>query len=188
MGASEHPFRSLPVVEAGGELRELLARDRPPHRVGQTSSPVVAPCLAPATARLHGFDLQETPLLAGLPGREDELAAARSTVALRAEMMGAQVLVLFENGDAMRPIVIGVIQQAAGASLPGRQVMAEATATQVCADGERLVFSAEREIVLRCGEASITLTRAGKVVIRGNYVLSRSSGYNKIKGATVDIN
>jgi len=42
--------------------------------------------------------------------------------------------------------------------------------------------------VLRCGDASITLTRAGKVVIQGNYILSRSSGYNKIKGAAIDIN
>jgi uncharacterized protein (DUF2345 family) len=56
------------------------------------------------------------------------------------------------------------------------------------ADDERFVVSAEREIVLQCGDASITLTRAGKVLIKGTYVLSRSSGYNKIKGAAVDIN
>ena len=55
-------------------------------------------------------------------------------------------------------------------------------------DDQRVVLTAEREIVLRCGEASITLTRAGKVLIKGTYVLSRSSGYNKIKGAAVDIN
>jgi hypothetical protein len=50
------------------------------------------------------------------------------------------------------------------------------------------VIEAEREIILKCGEASITLTRAGKVIIRGNYILSRSTGYNKIKGAAIDIN
>jgi uncharacterized protein (DUF2345 family) len=55
-------------------------------------------------------------------------------------------------------------------------------------DDQRVVLSAEREIVLRCGEASITLTRAGKVIIKGAYILSRASGYNKIKGAAVDIN
>ena len=42
--------------------------------------------------------------------------------------------------------------------------------------------------MLRCGDASITLTRAGKVLIKENYVLSRSRGCNKIKGAAVDIN
>jgi len=58
----------------------------------------------------------------------------------------------------------------------------------VQSDDNRLVLSAEREIVLKCGNASITLTRAGKVLINGTYVVSRSSGYNKIKGAAVDIN
>jgi hypothetical protein len=50
------------------------------------------------------------------------------------------------------------------------------------------VLSAEREIVLHCGDASITLTRAGKVIIKGRYLISRSSGYNKVKGAAVEIN
>jgi hypothetical protein len=55
-------------------------------------------------------------------------------------------------------------------------------------DGERLVFTAKKEIVLRCGKASITLTRSGKVLIRGAYLLSRSSGVNRIKGGSVQIN
>ena len=59
---------------------------------------------------------------------------------------------------------------------------------EVKLDGQQLVLSAEQEIVLRCGEASITLTRAGKVLIRGAYLLSRSSGVNRIKGGSVQIN
>jgi hypothetical protein len=55
-------------------------------------------------------------------------------------------------------------------------------------DGKRFVFTAEDEIVLRCGRASITLTRAGKVLIRGAYLLNRSSGVNRIKGGSVQIN
>jgi hypothetical protein len=55
-------------------------------------------------------------------------------------------------------------------------------------DGERLEFTASREMVFRCGEASITLTRAGKVLIQGCYLLSRSSGVNRIKGGSVQIN
>ena len=53
---------------------------------------------------------------------------------------------------------------------------------------DRLELVARREIVLRCGNASITLTRAGKIILRGTYVLSRSSGVNKIKGGSVQIN
>ena len=51
-----------------------------------------------------------------------------------------------------------------------------------------LVLSAEQEIVLHCGDASVTLTKAGKIILRGAYLLSRSSGVNRIKGASVQIN
>ncbi len=55
-------------------------------------------------------------------------------------------------------------------------------------DGERLVLCAERELVLACGKATITLTRAGKVILAGTYLVSRSSGVNRIKGGSVQIN
>jgi uncharacterized protein (DUF2345 family) len=93
------------------------------------------------------------------------------------------VLVLHEDGDWTRPIVIGVLQEPSGEQRPFAQPQVE-----VQVDKERMTLSAEREIVLRCGDASITLTRAGKVVIKGNYIVSRSTGYNRIKGAAVDIN
>ena len=99
-------------------------------------------------------------------------------------------MVVFEEGNPLRPIVLGIIQSAAQ---PDRKVSG-LTGSQssfvgvVESDGERIVFEAEREIVLRCGEASITLTRAGKILLRGKYLLSRSSGVNRIKGGSVQIN
>jgi hypothetical protein len=41
---------------------------------------------------------------------------------------------------------------------------------------------------LQCGKASITLTRAGKVLINGAYVSSRSSGVNRLKGGSIQLN
>jgi hypothetical protein len=48
--------------------------------------------------------------------------------------------------------------------------------------------SAKERLVLRCGKASVTLTRAGKVIIEGSYVVSRSTGVNRIKGGSVQLN
>lgn len=101
---------------------------------------------------------------------------ALSTIELSRSDVGARVVVGYTQADE-RPIIIGRLFEKA----------AEATPI-VRLDGERLVFDAKRQIELRCGEASIVLTRAGKVIIRGTYVLSRSRGANKIKGAYVDIN
>lgn len=42
--------------------------------------------------------------------------------------------------------------------------------------------------MLRCGKASITLTRSGKIILRGTYISSRSSGVIRIKGGSVQIN
>ncbi len=58
---------------------------------------------------------------------------------------------------------------------------------QPAADG-RLELAAEREVVIRSGAASLTLTSAGKAILAGEYVLSRSRGVNKIKGGSVQIN
>jgi hypothetical protein len=98
---------------------------------------------------------------------------------------------LFEEGDPRKPLVMGLLQQRqkeAQPSLPGDAPITPRMPIVGEVDGDRLVLTAEREIVLRCGKASITLTMAGKVIIAGEYVLSRATGMNRIKGAAVQIN
>lgn len=103
---------------------------------------------------------------------------ALSTVGFAESEVGAKIVVAFEKGDMHCPIIIGRLQE--------RAVPAASPTFKI--DGERLVLRAEREIELRCGDASIVLTRAGKILIRGNYVVSRSRGANKVKGAFLDLN
>lgn len=107
---------------------------------------------------------------------------------------GQPVAVMFEKGDVHKPIVIGPIYQPDLATQPFEDepiALEPADVTQpldVKTDGQTVTLTAEKEIVLRCGKASLTLTRAGKVLIRGAYLLSRSSGVNRIKGGSVQIN
>ncbi len=108
---------------------------------------------------------------------------ARSTVRLSEEHVGSQLVLMFERGHAQRPIVVGVLQPSGTSAAQPESLPWEANV-----DKERLVLSAKQEIELRCGKASIILTKAGKILLRGAYVLSRSSGANRIKGASVQIN
>jgi hypothetical protein len=55
-------------------------------------------------------------------------------------------------------------------------------------DGRRVHIVAQDEIVLECGQASITLRRNGRIIVRGTYVETHSDGTNRIKGGQVRIN
>ena len=132
---------------------------------------------------LAGFNDSGEPLVV-FPGNTCAAGlVARSSALLSRSDEGREVALMFENGDAARPLIIGRIQHP-------EELRETGTPAPVTAqvDGERLEFKADKEIVFRCGKASITLTRAGKVLIRGAYVLSRSSGANRIKGGSVQIN
>lgn len=109
--------------------------------------------------------------------------AARSVIDLHASHIGSEVVLVFEAGDAGKPIIMGVLRSGEGWPPGDRPGQVEADV-----DGERLIVSAREQLVLRCGKASITLTKAGKVLIQGTYMLSRSSGVNLIKGGAVQIN
>jgi hypothetical protein len=97
-----------------------------------------------------------------------------------------RVLLLFEDGDLFRPIIIGLIEPAV--ALPEVAKAEPAPGVVVLVDGQRVQVEGKDEVVLKCGEASITLRRNGKVVIRGTQIESRSAGPNRIKGASVQIN
>jgi hypothetical protein len=126
-----------------------------------------------------------TPLVL-YPGQPGTAAlSAQTVVDLHGAHIGRPVVLMFEHGDPGRPIVMGLLRARAGAGwpLPDRPAQVE-----IDADGERLLVSARESVVLRCGKASITLTKAGKVLIQGAYILSRSTGVNRIKGGAVQLN
>lgn len=123
-----------------------------------------------------GFD-DVSPLVV-FPGNASEVAVpARSLVDLSSDMIGAEVALLFQNGDVALPLIVGrVIDPRKGAS------------PQVFRDGERVRIVGNERVELRCGKSSITMHKDGRIVIRGTYVTSHASATNRIRGASVNLN
>ena len=177
MSALDDPFQVL-VYEAMGKF--AAATPNP----ASTGRPIPTESCA-SIARFQGFDHNDQPLVVGAPGLPHEILAAQSTIVLRHRDIGSAVVLLFQDGNVRRPIIVGVVQDRHESH--DRSGDGDRNVT-IHADEDRFVVTAEREIILRCGDASITLTRAGKVIIKGTSIVSRASGHNKIKGAAVEIN
>jgi hypothetical protein len=124
-----------------------------------------------------------TPLVTFRGQAEPGAVSARSVIDLHGAHIGGHVVLMFDGGDPAKPIVMGVLRDRDGWPLERRPEQVE-----VSPDGERMVVTATNQLVLRCGKASITLTRAGKVIIQGTYLSNQSSGVNRIKGGSVQIN
>ena len=105
---------------------------------------------------------------------------ARSLCRTRSsEMVGAEVALLFEDGDPSQPLIVGRIVNPATAS---------ATAPQVVRDGELVHIVGDERIELRCGKAIIIMEKDGHITIRGTYVTSHASAANRIRGGSVNLN
>lgn len=55
-------------------------------------------------------------------------------------------------------------------------------------NGNAIDIEAKNSLALKCGRSKITLHADGRIEINGDYLLSRSRGPIKLKGATIDIN
>jgi len=137
----------------------------------------------------------ETSLVVDYEGNTLGPLRARATIVLdqaalaRAVATRQAVTLLFENGDPRLPIAIGLVREPPS---PLEQLLTGESPSrgtiEATLDGQRVTLTADREIVLRCGAASLTLRRDGKVILRGIYVETHAAGTNRIKGAQVKIN
>jgi hypothetical protein len=174
--------RDLPATEADAPIGQTTGLDNLLARSTQHARPTFESGAAVVRELLALLDNGRTALIAAAPG-ENVAVRGRTTIDLGRDDVGQQVLALFENGDPQRPVVVGVLRvdrTIAPTSLSDN--------VEVSADGERMIVNAQRELVLRCGKASISLQQDGTVRIVGERILSRATGPNRVQGGSVLLN
>lgn len=113
------------------------------------------------------------------PGNaQDQAIAARSLTRLVAADVGAEVALLFEDGDRARPLIVGKLVE------PAR----DDAAPVVVADGQLLRLVAKERIELRVGKASLVMEADGHITLRGTDLVSHASRSNRIRGGSVNLN
>lgn len=166
-------------------------------------TPAPSPAISPGEiviGEITGLDAQGQPLVNYPENTTNAPQVALTTVGITAAHTGRQVALLFAKGDPRSPVIMGLIHSplheliVAYANRESEQVETDQPEARplnvddLVVDGRRIVLEGREEVVIRCGEASITLTKAGKILIRGNYVLNRSAGVNRIMGGSVQVN
>jgi hypothetical protein len=106
-----------------------------------------------------------------------------------AAIIARQQPVLLLNAHGDDDLWLIAVEQSVGdvRGLSAEPALPGVRATAVV-DGKRVELRGEDEIVLSCGQASITLRRNGRVLVHGTYIETRSKGVNRIKGGSVQIN
>jgi len=162
---------------------------------------------------LVDFDQNSQPRVNFLQNDSQKPLIAISTLDLNQKHVGRQVALLFTGEQLQSPVIMGVIhsplqdmlesfEQTSQTSEASQSSIDDSSSKEskaielesdlgvddVTIDGKKIVFEAQNEIVLKCGESSITLTHSGKILIRGKYLLNRSTGVNRIMGGSVQVN
>ncbi len=127
---------------------------------------------------------QDAVPLVVFPGNaQDRAIPARSLARLGTADLGAEVALLFEDGDRARPLIVGKLVD----PLRPASGVVEAGAV-VVADGQMLRLVAKERIELRVGKASLIMEADGRITLRGTDLVSHASRSNRIRGGSVNLN
>ncbi|WP_437655271.1 DUF6484 domain-containing protein [Sorangium sp. So ce1182] len=116
-------------------------------------------------------------------GQNEPVAAAIAAhlprqALLDAILARADVLLDFLDGDIGRPVILGLLRHRIDITDERRASF----------DLDDFTLHAPKNLVLECGESSISLTHTGRITIRGTEIVSESTGAVKLKGAHVELN
>jgi hypothetical protein len=172
-----HPADGAAAASATAELLRTLMDRRSAAAPGPEGPPPSAIVLGVVC----GFTDQGVPRVS-VAGASAEGVPATSLVPLDAQAVGCTVALAFAVGALQHPIVLGRVWQPPAVPAPTPPVM------EAVVDGQRVKIEAGQAVVMRCGDASLTLTADGQILLEGRYIYSHSTGTQHIKGAVVRIN
>ena len=115
------------------------------------------------------------------------MSAELATSVTDADIDGAiaqasDAVVIYAEDSTQRPVILAVLR-----GPRGTQSVQDQRFT-VVDDAGRTVVDAEQELVLRCGDAMLSLRADGKIKIRGLDVITRARRTHRITGGVVLIN
>jgi len=153
----------------------------------KTALAMIHPAMASQTAHLELSAPQPSSFGAPLPGRVASVSDGWVEVicdgypALQCEVLHSGVTVVYEAGD--RVLILPPSSGHALGVVVGKLVRYGSEAPQ-----QRVTLEASQQVEIKCGASSIDLRADGKVMIRGDDVLVRAKGTNRIRAGTVSIN
>lgn len=177
---------ALPEEGKAAEMLKLQLLSRPAATIQEPVAPA-ATFPGALTGQLAGIDDEGrilfradgaqalSPVVIGLPLVDEEVAAA-----VQAKR---RALVITPDNQPAQPVLVALLREGISAEARDKDV---AQATRV--NGQAVAIDAQQSLELSCGRARITLHADGRIELNGDYLLSRSRGPIKLKGATIDIN
>lgn len=178
---------TAPEEGKGTETLKLQLLSRPAAAIQETAN--VPGAFAGALAgHLTGIDEQGRILFQedgtqapytveiGLPLSDEEVAAAAQAK--------HRALVIKPENQPRQPVLVALLREAISAEAHHKAACESATRIS----GQAVEIDAQQSLELSCGRARITLHADGRIELNGDYLLSRSRGPIKLKGATIDIN
>ncbi|GAC19415.1 DUF6484 domain-containing protein [Paraglaciecola arctica] len=134
-----------------------------------------------------GLDEQQRPLITSPCHIKPVVAQAIVTIKDDPLLLSGNNVILFMGGDI--PIIMGFISDTLDPEHQSSSgLLGDVLTSSLHVDGKKIILQAQNEVVLKCGKSSLSLSRNGKVTIKGTNITTRSSGANKIKGANVQVN
>jgi hypothetical protein len=148
----------------GNQLAHVVASEEPGTILVQWGN------CAPTPARYQdGLDIHK------LTGPENE---------------GREVMITFLANDVTQPVITCIlgnvvndmVQRALTANMGNKAI------EELFRNGETVITAAKKQLTLTCGKSTMILKADGKIILKGESFLSRSTAQSKIKGGSVDIN